>query len=112
MHEATVITILIMRQIIIFKVIIFIRLVKVIKQLSQPVWFCNMDHEKSSGWLKFIIAFGSIGVITLENVKNYGGIDVNLKTNSGNPTRLTKDGILTNICIPFKSFVFSCPIQN
>ena len=73
MHEATVISILIMRQIIIFKVIIFIRLVKVIKQLSQPVWFCNMDHEKSSGWLKFIIAFGSIGVITLENVKNYGG---------------------------------------
>ena len=41
--------------------------------ILQPVWFCNMDHEKISGWLKFFIAFGSIGVITSENVINYGG---------------------------------------
>ena len=39
----------------------------------QPVWFCNMDHEKISGWLKIFIAFGSIGVISMENMNNYGG---------------------------------------
>ena len=35
-----------------------------------------MDHEKSSRWLKFLIAFGSLGVITLDEVNNYGGMYV------------------------------------
>ena len=33
-----------------------------------------MDHEKSSSWLKFLIASGSLGVIILDEVNNYGGM--------------------------------------
>ena len=75
MHEATVISILIMRQIIILKVTksILNQEEKKILYFLQPVWFCNMNHEKISGWLRFFIAFGSTGVISMENINNYGG---------------------------------------
>ena len=83
MVEGSVIIILIIRQVIILKVIIehrqlSLKLLRIKKNkihFSQPVWFCNMNHEKSSCWLKCFIAFGSFGVVIVEYVVlvyNYG----------------------------------------
>ena len=44
----------------------------------QPVWFCNMNHEKSFCKLKYFIAFCSFGVVIFDylvmvyNYINYG----------------------------------------